>query len=133
QEPLGDGGPEQVAHWRLTCCEGPLYSFEGPRLWQRLPERHSGIDELLHIAIDEHHVAASPPGKRGLGLTLELGEVALAQRRRGGQSLQSLDLADDLTVDIRRQSTGFNRQAFPNVAELRLANTISPVCAEQQE
>jgi hypothetical protein len=35
--------------------------------------------------------------QRGFGLALELGEVALAQRRRGGQRLQSLDLADDLT------------------------------------
>jgi hypothetical protein len=40
-----------------------------------------------------------------LQLALELGEVALAQRRRGGQRLQSLHLTDDLTVNSHRQNT----------------------------
>jgi hypothetical protein len=34
---------------------------------------------------------------------LELGGVAFAKRRRGGQWLQYLDLADDLTINSRRQ------------------------------
>jgi hypothetical protein len=40
--------------------------------------------------------------QRGFGLALELGEVALAQRRRGCQCLQPIDLADDLAVNSRR-------------------------------
>src|SRR6266436_250927 len=84
-------------------------------------EGHPGIDELLHVAIDEHDIAALAHGQRGLGLALEFGEVALAQRRRGSQRLQSLDLAYDLSVNVRRQSTCFNRQVFPNLAELASA------------
>src|SRR6266849_1006799 len=34
-------------------------------------ERHPGIDELLHVAIDEHDVAALAHGQRGLGLGLD--------------------------------------------------------------
>ena len=55
---VDDGGHEQAGHLWLTCCEGPLYRFRNNRLWQRLAEWHKGIDELLHVAIDEHDVAA---------------------------------------------------------------------------
>jgi hypothetical protein len=37
--------------------------------------------------------------QRGFGLLLERGEVALTQRPRGRQRLQSLHLAYDLTVN----------------------------------
>src|SRR5258706_16162403 len=96
-------------------------------------EGHPGIDELLHVAIDEHDIAALAHGQRGLGLALELGEVALAQRRRGSQRLQSLDLADDLTVNTRRQSTRLTHQLLPDLVELRVGDANSCVCAEEQE
>src|SRR5215470_8332186 len=86
---VDDGGHEQAGHLRLTCCEGLLYRFQSNRLWQRLAEGHKGIDELLHVAIDEHDVAALQQRQRGFGLALELSEVALAERRRGGQCPQS--------------------------------------------
>src|SRR5215813_10483684 len=53
-EMVDDGSHEQAGHLRLTCCEGPLYRFRRNRLWQRLAGRYEGIDELLHVAIDEH-------------------------------------------------------------------------------
>ncbi len=130
---VDDGGHEQDGHLRLTCCEGHLWSSRNSRLWQRLAEGHKGIDELLHVAIDEHDVAALLQCQRGFSLALELGEVALAKRRRGGQCLQSLDLADEYAVNSRRQSTCFNRQVFPNVVELRVSDANSRVQAEQQE
>src|SRR5258708_383910 len=130
---VDDGGHEQAGHLRLTCCEGPLYRFRNNRLWQRLAEGHKGIDELLHVAIDEHDVAALQQRQRGFGLALKLGEVALAQRRRGGQRLQSLDLAYDLTVNSRRSNTGLAHQFVPNLTKLRVGNANSRVQAEQQE
>src|SRR5260370_12120524 len=119
RQTLGDeGGHEQVGALRLTCCEGPRYKFRNDRPWQGFAEAHPGIDELLHVAIDEYDVAALTQAERGLSLALELGEVALAQRRRGGQRLQSLHLAADLTVNVRRQSMRFNRQDLANGAKL---------------
>src|SRR6266478_2787022 len=59
QKPLGDGSPEQVACLRLTWCKGPLRNFGSTPCWQRLTEEHRSIDELLHVAIDEHDVAAA--------------------------------------------------------------------------
>src|SRR5215467_7333396 len=118
QKLLGDGGHEQVAHLRLTCREDPLCKLRDSRPWQGLAEGHSCMDELLHIAIDQHDIAASTQCQRGLGLVLEIVEIPLAQRRRGRQRLQSLDLTYDLAIDIRRQSPCFNCQVFPNVAEL---------------
>src|SRR5882762_8278697 len=81
---------------------------------------YKGIDELLHVAIDEHDVAALLQRQRGFGLALELGQVALAQRRRGGQCLQSLDLAYDLTVNSGRQNTGLAHQFVSNLTVLRV-------------
>src|SRR5216684_953535 len=130
---VDDGGHEQAGHLRLTCPESHLYEFRDNRLWQRLAEGHKGIDELFHVAIDEHDVAALLQRQRGFGLALELGEVALAQRRRGGQRLQSLHLTDDLTVNSRRQNTSLTHQYIPNLAELRVSDANSRVHAEQQE
>src|SRR5258708_21704444 len=62
-----------------------------------------------------------------------LGEVTLAQRRRSSQCLQSLDFADDLTVNTRGQSTCLTHQLLPNLVELRVGDANSRVCAEQQE
>jgi hypothetical protein len=73
---------------------------------------------LLHVAIDEHNVAALLQRQGGFGLALELGEVALAQRWRGGQCLQSLDLA---------------HQVILNETELRDSDAGSRVHAKQQE
>src|SRR5258708_13515682 len=101
--PWGLGSPERVAALGLTCRNGPLRCLGSTRLWQRLAEGHRGIDELLHVAIDEHDVAASMQGQRGLGLVLELGEVPLAQRPRSRQRLQSLDLPYDLSIHLRNQ------------------------------
>ena len=81
QELFGDGGHEQVAHLRLTCREDPLYKLRDSRPWQGLSEGHSCMDELLHVAIDQHDIAASTQCQRGLGLVLEIGEIPLAQRR----------------------------------------------------
>src|SRR5579883_1939823 len=130
---IDDGGHEQAGHLRFTCREGPLYWFRSNRPWQRLAEGHKGIDELLHIAIDEHDVAALLPRQRGLGLALEFGEVAFTERRRGGQRLQSLDLADDLTVNSRSQNTGLAQQFVPALAELSVSDARSRVHAEQHE
>jgi hypothetical protein len=105
----------------------------GPSRSVQLMVKVSPSDELLHVAVDEHDVAALRQAERRLGLMLELGEVALAQRQRGSQRLQSLDLAYDLAVNVRRQSTCFNRQVFPNLAELHIGDAKSRVCAEQQE
>src|SRR5258707_1508618 len=55
---LNDGAHEKAGYFRLTCRESPLHSFRNRRPWQRLAERHPGIHELLHIAVDEHDVAA---------------------------------------------------------------------------
>src|SRR6266436_7603180 len=96
-------------------------------------EGHPGINELLHVAIDEHDVAALAHGQRGLGLALEFGEVALVQRRRSSQCLQSLDLADDLTVNTRGQSTCLTHQLLANLVELRVGEANSRVCAEKEE
>src|SRR5229473_285575 len=57
----------------------------------------------------------------------------LAKRRRGGQCLQSFDLAYDLAVNVRRQSTCPTHQVIPNVAELRVSNANSGVQVEQQK
>src|SRR6266446_9460834 len=81
---VDDGGHEQAGHLRPTCCEGPLYRFRNNRLWQGFAEGHKGIDELLRVAIDEHDIAALQQRQGGFGPALELGKVALAQRRRGG-------------------------------------------------
>jgi hypothetical protein len=91
------------------------------------------IGELLHAAIDEHDVAALAHGQRGLGLVLELGEVALAQRRRGSQCLQSLDLIDDLTVNVRRQSARLMHQILPDLVEPSVGDVNFRVCTKQQE
>src|SRR5258708_26981627 len=130
---VDDGGHEQAGHLRLTRCEGPLYRFRNNRLWQGFAEGHKGIDELLQVAIDEHDVAALLECQGGFGLALKLGEVALAQRRRGGKRLQSLDLADYLTVNVRRQSTCPTHQVIADVAELRVSDANSLVYAEQHE
>src|SRR5215831_649949 len=50
QELFGDGGHEQVAHLRLTCHEDLLHNLRDSRPWQGLAERHSCMDELLHVA-----------------------------------------------------------------------------------
>src|SRR5216684_3194856 len=130
---VDDGGHEQAGHLWLTCCEGPLYRFRNNRLWQRLTEGHKGIDELLHVAIDEHDVAALQQRQRSFGLALELGEVTLTKRWRGGQCLQPLDLADDLTVDGGREGTSLTHQVILDVAMLRIGNAKSHIYAEQQE
>jgi hypothetical protein len=130
---MGHRPHEHAGYLRLTCCESPLHRFRKTCLFQGRAEGHPGIDELLHVAIDEHDVAALAHGQRGLGLALELGEVALAQRLRGGQCLQSLDLADDLTVNTRRQVTCLTHQLPPNLVELRVGDAKSRICAEQQE
>src|SRR5229473_4315094 len=75
QKLFGDERPEQAGHFRLTCREDPLHSFRNRRLWQDLAVGHPGIDELLHVAVDEHDGAAPTQGQRGLGLLLELGEI----------------------------------------------------------
>src|SRR5712671_4538617 len=77
---LDDGAHEQACYLRLTGCESPLHRLRNGRLWQGPAEGHPCIDELPHVAIDEHDVAALAQDQRGLGLTLELGEVALAWR-----------------------------------------------------
>src|SRR5262249_44874507 len=69
---------------------------------------------------------------------LELGQLTLTQRRRGGQRLQSLDLADDLTVDTCRQSRCLTDQVLPDLVlpdlvELRVGDANSNAKAEQQE
>ena len=100
---------------------------------QRRAERHRGIGELPHVAIDEHDIPALAQRQRGLGLVLERGEVALAQRRRSRQRLQSLDLADDLTVDGRRQSAGLAHQVVESAADLHAGDAKPRVGAEQQQ
>src|SRR4029077_16104616 len=87
QKLADEGHHEQVGHLRLTCFERPRYRFRNDRVWQGVAEGRLGIDELPHVRVDEHDVAAWRKAQRGLGLTLELSEVALAQRQRGGQRL----------------------------------------------
>src|SRR5712675_1238819 len=55
---LDDRAHEQAGYLRLAGCESPLHGFRSSRLWQGPAERHPGVNELLHIAIDEHDVAA---------------------------------------------------------------------------
>src|SRR6516225_5903764 len=71
---------EQASDLRLTRGENSLHRFRNSRLWQWPTEGQPGIDEFLHIAIDERDVAALAQGERGLSLALELGEVSLLQR-----------------------------------------------------
>ncbi len=133
QQLLAHGPREQAGYLRLTCCESSLGSSWNSRRFQGRAEGDPDIDELPHMAIDEHDVAALAQGQRGFSLALELGEVALAQRRRGRQCLQPLDLAGDLTVDIGRQSMCLTHQFILNAAELRVSDANSRVHAEQQE
>src|SRR5215468_10838607 len=109
---MGHRPRKQASYLRLTYRERPLHGFWNSRLFEGRSEGNPGIDELLHVAIDEHDVAALSQGERRLGLALERGEVALAQRRRGGQRLQPLDLADDLAVNLPRQSARAVHQVF---------------------
>jgi len=75
QEVFRDGGYEQVAHVRLTCREDPLHKLRDSRPRQGLAEGHSCMDEQLHVAIDQHDIAASTQCQRGLGLVLKIGET----------------------------------------------------------
>src|SRR5712675_1322170 len=81
---VDEGGHEQAGYLRLTCCDSSLDIFRNSRLWQGLAEGHPRIDELPHVAIDEHDVAALTQGQRGLGLALELSEVASAPQPSPG-------------------------------------------------
>src|SRR6266478_6622168 len=52
---------------------------------------------------------------------------------RGGERLQSLDLADDLTVNLGRQRTGPIHQVLADLVQLRVGHAYFSVRAEQQE
>src|SRR6266446_10435364 len=52
------GAHEQAGDLWLTGCQSSLRRLRNGRLFQRRAERNRGIDELPHVAIDEHDVAA---------------------------------------------------------------------------
>src|SRR5215467_15608023 len=71
QKLFDNGAHEEARYLRLTCGKSPLRSFRNGRLFQGRAEGHPGIDQLLHVTIDKHDVAALAQRERRLGLTLE--------------------------------------------------------------
>src|SRR5258708_39991867 len=113
---LRRGTQEQAGYLRLTGRESPLHRLRNRRLRQGPADGRPGLDDLLHVAIDDRYVAALARGQRSFGLALELGEVASVQRRGGGPCAQSLDLTGDLTINVRRQSPCRTPQFLANLA-----------------
>jgi len=128
---VDDGGHEQDVIAAYLLRRSSLEFSEQP-LWQRLAEGHKGIDELLHVAIDEHDVAALLQRQRGFGLALEL---AKSPWRSDGEAANACNLS--ISPMISRSTPADKIRASlistSEPAELRVSDANSRVHAEQQE